>query len=257
MRVHLCQLAPSYERTSDELRSEVGALVRAQAGADLVVLPELWPQGGFTYQRWATEAEPVAGPTLAVVAAAAQAIGAHVHGGSIVERDDEGRLYNTSLLVGPDGTLLATYRKIHLFGFSAGEPALMTAGTDLVVADIGGMTVGLATCYDLRFPELFRALLDRGAEAFVVPAAWPAPRVAHWRLLAQARAVEEQAYVIAVNTAGVQAGLAMGGGSVVVDPWGVVVAEAGPDAEVLVADLDPDLVTKTRAEFPVLADRRL
>jgi predicted amidohydrolase len=257
MRVHLCQLAPSYERPTDELRGGVDSLLRAQAGADLVVLPELWPQGGFTYQRWAAEAEPVDGPTLAMVSAAARAIGAHVHAGSIVERDADGRLYNTALLVGPDGGLLATYRKIHLFGFSAGEPALMTAGTDLVVADIGGLAVGLATCYDLRFPEMFRALLDRGAQAFVVPAAWPAPRVAHWRLLAQARAVEEQAYVVATNTAGVQAGLAMGGGSVVVDPWGVVVAEAGQDEQVLVADLDPALVTKTRAEFPVLADRRL
>jgi predicted amidohydrolase len=117
--------------------------------------------------------------------------------------------------------------------------------------------LGLATCYDLRFPEMFRALLDGGAEVVLMPAAWPAKRVHHWRLLTLARAVENQSYVVACNTAGTHAGVPMGGGSMVVDPWGDVLAEGGTGEEVLVADLDLELLRSTRESFPVLADRRL
>jgi len=173
--------------------------------------------------------------------------------GSLVERDETGRMFNTSVLLGRDGAVLATYRKIHLFGFGEGEPKLMTPGDDIVVQD----GLGLATCYDLRFPEQFRRLLDAGAEVVLIPAAWPAKRVAHWRLLAQARAVENQSYVVACNTAGEHSGVSMGGGSIVVDPWGAVLAEAGTGEEVLVVDLDLELVARTRSSFPILADRRL
>jgi predicted amidohydrolase len=129
----------------------------------------------------------------------------------------------------------------------------MTPGDGPVVHD----RLGLATCYDLRFPEMFRALLDGGAEVVLMPAAWPAKRVYHWRLLTLARAVENQSYVVACNTAGTHAGVPMGGGSMVVDPWGDVLAEGGTGEEVLVADLDLELLRSTRESFPVLADRRL
>ena len=172
------------------------------------------------------------------MAAAARGLGAHVHGGSFIERDPEGRLYNTSVLVGPDGALLASYRKIHLFGFAEGEPTLLTAGADVVVADTELGPIGLATCYDLRFPELFRALLDAGAELVVLPAAWPEARVGHWSLLARARAVEDQLVVVAANTSGAQGGKVMGGFSAVIDAQGTVLAEAGPDPTTLSVDLD-------------------
>ena len=150
--------------------------------------------------------------------------------------------------------MLAIYRKIHLFGFGEGEPKLLTAGDAVVVHD----GLGLATCYDLRFPEQFRRLLDAGAEVVLIPAAWPAKRVAHWRLLAQARAVENQSYVVACNTAGEHSGSS--------DGWRVhrrrpVGHRAGGrrarDEEVLVVDLDLDVVARTRSSFPILADRRL
>ena len=173
--------------------------------------------------------------------------------GSLVERDETGSLFNTSVLLGADGEVLTTYRKVHLFGFGEGEPKLMTPGDGPVVHD----GLGLATCYDLRFPEMFRALLDGGAEVVLMPAAWPAKRVHHWRLLAQARAVEDQLYVVACNTGGTHSGVPMGGHSMVVDPWGEVLAEAGDDEEVLVVDIDLEHVRRTRATFPVLADRRL
>ncbi len=253
MRTHVLQLSYGDGETTPERTARVAGLVRAQAGADLVVLPELWPNGGFAYDRWEDTAEPMDGPVVTALRSATRALGATVHMGSFVERDGTGRLFNTSVLLGPTGDLLATYRKVHLFGFGEGEPKLMTPGDGPVVHG----RLGLATCYDLRFPEMFRQLLDAGAEVVVMPAAWPAKRVEHWRLLARARAVENQSYVIACNTGGSHAGVAMGGRSAVVDPWGEVLAEAGDGEEVLVVDLDDELVARTRSSFPVLADRRL
>ena len=174
LRVHLIQLAYGDDETPEERRERVAGLVRAQAGADLVVLPELWPQGGFAYDRWEALAEPTVGPSLQALSSAAADLGAMVHMGSFVERDDTGRMFNTSVLLGPDGSVLAAYRKIHLFGFGEGEPKLMTPGTEIVVHD----GLGIATCYDLRFPEMFRGLLDGGALALVMASAWPAKRIA-------------------------------------------------------------------------------
>jgi predicted amidohydrolase len=253
MRVHVLQLSYGDDETLDARIARVSRLVRDQQGADLVVLPELWPQGGFAYTDWEAAAQPIDGSIVSALRDATRDLGAQVHMGSIVERDDMGRMFNTSILIGADGELVASYRKIHLFGFGEGEPKVMTPGDQVVVHG----NLGLATCYDLRFPELFRLLLDAGAEVMLLPAAWPARRVAHWRLLAQARAVENQAYVVACNTAGTHAGVPMGGGSLVVDPWGTVLAEAGTDEEVLTVDLDLDLVGRTRTSFPILADRRL
>jgi predicted amidohydrolase len=253
MRVHVIQLSYGDDETVVARVDRVVASVLAQQGADLVVLPELWPNGGFAYDSWEASAEPLDGPIVTALRTAARRLGALVHMGSLVERDETGRLFNTSVLLGPDGEIRATYRKIHLFGFGEGEPKLMTPGDDIVVHD----GLGLATCYDLRFPEQFRRLLDAGAEVVLMPAAWPAKRVAHWRLLAQARAVENQSFVVACNTAGTHSGVPMGGGSIVVDPWGSVLAEAGTDEEVLVVDLDLDVVARTRSGFPILDDRRL
>ncbi len=253
MQVHVIQVSYGDNEPLERRVDRIAATVRAQRGADLVVLPELWPQGGFAYDCWERQAEPLDGPIVTTLRAAAANVHAVVHGGSFIERDETGRLFNTSVLVGTDGNILATYRKIHLFGFGAGEPKLLTAGDEVVVED----GFGLATCYDLRFPELFRLLLDAGAQVVLLPAAWPAKRVEHWRLLSRARAVENQAYVVACNTAGEHAGVPMGGRSLVVDPWGVVLAEAGDGEEVLVADLDLDTLRRTRESFPVLGDRRL
>jgi predicted amidohydrolase len=253
MRVHVIQLSYGDDETLAARVDRVAAVVRAQQGADLVLLPELWPNGGFAYDGWEASAQALDGLIVTALRDAARELGALVHMGSLVERDETGRLFNTSVLLGRDGEILTTYRKIHLFGFGEGEPELMTPGDDVVVHD----GLGLATCYDLRFPEQFRRLLDAGAEVVLLPAAWPAKRVAHWRLLAQARAVENQSYVLAGNTAGKHSGVEMGGGSLVVDPWGTVLAEAGTDEEVLVVDLDLEAVARTRSSFPILADRRL
>jgi predicted amidohydrolase len=127
----------------------------------------------------------------------------------------------------------------------------------LVLWELPELTLGIATCYDLRFPELFRALLDAGAQTFVVGASWPARRAEHWRLRARARAVENLSFVLACGACGTQHGVVQAGGSLVVDPWGEVLADAGTTQTVLDVTIDPARVDAVRAEFPVLRDRRL
>ncbi|MFE6620681.1 carbon-nitrogen family hydrolase [Streptomyces sp. NPDC057740] len=257
MRASLLQIDVNEDESVESRRSRVASLVREQAGADLVVLPELWTTGAFAYEEFGSEAEPLEGPTYEAMAKAAGDAGVWLHAGSIPERDPEGPLYNTSLVFSPSGDLAAAYRKIHRFGFDKGEAVLMGAGEELVTVRLPGTTVGVATCYDLRFPELFRGLVDAGAETLVVPAGWPERRRAHWTLLAQARAVENQAFVLACGTAGTHAGVPQAGHSIVVDPWGEVLAQAGAGEQVLTVEFDPGKVAVTRDQFPALKDRVL
>ncbi|KGN37184.1 carbon-nitrogen family hydrolase [Knoellia subterranea] len=269
MRIALVQLGYDDAETMPERVERVATLVRATVDEhepDLVVLPELWGPTGFDYRRWDDLAEPIDGPWVTAMTALAAETGVTLHAGSFIERlaetgPDARTLANTSVLVTAEGGRTA-YRKIHRFGFGSGEPKLLEAGAEVVTAEIPSgtdesVTVGLSTCYDLRFPELYRQQVDAGAEIFVVPAAWPAARVAHWTLLGRARAVEDQVFVVQCNTAGTHARTDMGGHSQVIAPTGEVLAEAGADEEVLVVDLDPGLVERTRASFPVLSDRRL
>ncbi|WP_405734378.1 carbon-nitrogen family hydrolase [Streptomyces sp. NBC_00028] len=257
MRASLIQIDVNEDESVESRRLRVASLVREQAGADLVVLPELWTTGAFAYEGFAGEAEPVDGPTHEAMAKAASDAGVWLHAGSIPERAEDGALYNTSLVFSPSGDLIAAYRKIHRFGFDKGEAVLMGAGQELVTVRLPGTTLGLGTCYDLRFPELFRGLVDAGAETLVLPAGWPERRRAHWTLLAQARAVENQAFVLACGTAGTHAGVPQAGHSIVVDPWGEVLAQAGAGEEILTVEFDPGKVAATREQFPALKDRVL
>ncbi|MFD9444125.1 carbon-nitrogen family hydrolase [Streptomyces sp. NPDC060006] len=279
MRASLLQIAVDEGESVDARRQRVASLVRQQAGADLVILPELWTTGAFAYESFGAEAEPLEGPTYEVMAKAASDAGVWLHAGSIPERvpsgaeqiavgagtpasgggsgTGDGSLYNTSLVFSPSGELAAAYRKIHRFGFDKGEAVLMGAGSELVTVRLPQTTLGLATCYDLRFPELFRGLVDAGAETLVVSAGWPERRRSHWTLLAQARAVEDQSFVLACGTAGTHAGVPQAGHSIVVDPWGEVLAEAGAGEEVLTVSFDPAKVGTTREQFPALKDRLL
>ncbi len=266
MRVAVVQVAYGDEESMEERIDRVAALVRAQAGHDLVVLPELWAPGGFSYREWSARAQPVDGSIGAAMSAAARDAGVVLHAGSIIERPGTGEtgadghgLWNTSLVYAADGSLVATYRKIHRFGFGSGEPKLIDPGEDVVLVDLPGGVgrAGLSTCYDLRFPELYRRQLDAGATVFIVPAAWPAARVRHWTLLAHARAIEDQCVVIACNTAGTHAGTEMGGHSQVIDAGGEALAMGGTGEQVLSVEVDLDAVAAWRLRFPVLADRRL
>jgi predicted amidohydrolase len=265
MRVAVLQIGYGDDEPVADRVQRVAALVREQRGHDLVVLPELWAPGGFAYREWDERAQPIDGPVAQAMSSAAREARVMLHAGSIVERPSDGEtgpegkgLWNTSLVFAADGRRVAAYRKIHRFGFGAGEPKLMDAGEDIVMVDLpGGARAGLSTCYDLRFPELYRLQLDAGATVFLVPAAWPAARVRHWTLLAHARAVENQCVVIACNTAGTHAGTQMGGHSQVVMPTGDALAMAGTDEQVLSVEVELAAVDEYRRAFPVLADRRL
>jgi predicted amidohydrolase len=247
-------------------------LVRAAArdGASLVVLPEKWSVYGPPEDQRAG-AEPLDGPALTWARAIARELEIDLVAGSIAERaggggvsDARGRGSNTSVHVGPDGRDRAVYRKLHMFDVVVGgrdyrESDDEAPGDDIVASQLAdGTGLGLTICYDLRFPELYRRLAVDGARILAVPSAFTEPTTRdHWEVLLRARAIENQAFVIAANQVGRHApGLRTGGRSMIVDPWGVVLAQA-PDIEThIVAELHFAKQDRVRADLPSLANRR-
>jgi predicted amidohydrolase len=244
-------------------------LVREAAGrgAQLVVLPEKWSVLG-TSEQLAAGAQPLDGPAISWARAAASELRIDLVAGSIVERADPAagreRASNTSVHVGPDGELRAVYRKIHMFdvevdGVVYAESAGQQAGSEPVVSELDdGVKLGMTICYDVRFPELYRIAAVRGAEVVVIPSAFTlATTRDHWEVLIRARAIENQCFVIAPNQIGTHPpGNRSGGRSLIVDPWGLVLASA-PDIEtVIVADLNFDVLRDVRRRLPALAHRR-
>lgn len=250
------QLALDDGLSKEERIEAVEALLSKEKGADLILLPESWPVGFFNFDAYGDSSEPLNGPTVARLGTRAKELGAYLLAGSFIEREGD-KLYNTSLFFDPSGKLLATYRKIHLFGYGSRESEILTRGNQVVVVDTELGKVGLSTCYDLRFPELYRQMVDRGAEIFLVTSAWPYPRVEHWTVLNRARAIENQAYLISCNCGGTNCGKPFLGRSMVVDPWGTVLATAGDGYAVVRAEIDRSVVTACRQEFPPLRDRVL
>jgi predicted amidohydrolase len=257
MRVALVQLVSATDSTAnrEDIRSRLAEL-GPEDGLDLVVLPEgAMHDFGSPDHDLAAAAEPLDGPFVQLLADEARRLGATVVGG-MFERS-EGLPYNTLVVLGPDGELRATYRKIHLYdSFGYKESDRLRAGDITpVVIDVAGRPTGLMTCYDLRFPEHARALVDAGAELIVLPAAWVAGerKLDHWRTLLAARAIENTVHVVAVA----QGGDRYTGHSLVVDPWGSIVAEADVDPAVLRASLEADDVAQARDVNPSLVNRRI
>ena len=255
MKIALVQVASPDSETREDRIQRVEAILRGINGAELIVLPELWSAGYFHFDEYEALAETLTGPTVTMCSRVAKDLGVYLHLGSIIEAGDDGRLSNTSILLGPDGNVVHTYRKIHVFGYQSKEASLLTAGSSLPVVRLPFGAVAGITCYDLRFPGLWMELSDRGAGIVIVPAAWPAARREHWRLLTTARALEHQIFVIACNAAGTQEGVDLGGHSRVVDPAGNVLAESDDAESVLLVDIDPLQVQAVRSEFPVIGDR--
>jgi len=246
--------------TADRLVREAAA-----QGAQLVVLPEKWTVLGSDAAMDAG-AEPLDGPALTWARDAALELGIDLLAGSIVERrEGHERHGNTSVHVGPDGEVRATYRKVHLFDVEVSGRVYRESDTDepgeeIVLSELAdGSGLGMSVCYDIRFPELYRVLAVRGARVLAVPAAFTAPTTrAHWEPLVRARAIENQCFVVAANQVGRHPGdYESGGRSLIVDPWGAVLAEAGDRGEaVVVADLDFARQDEVRAKLPLLAHRR-
>ena len=249
-----CTSAEPVESRIDRTHALVA---EAAERADLVVLPELWHVGAFDIGAARANAEAIDGPLVTGLSTLAKEHRVWLHGGSFAEVADDGSHYNTAILFTPDGRLAASYRKIHLFGFDGGETTLMSSGDEIVVVDTPLGPTGLATCYDLRFPELFRALTAGGATAFIVTSGWPTPRIAHWDVLTSARAIENQAWMVACNEVGAQPGIGLGGHSSVINPLGVVVAQAAQDETILYAQVDPRASVEWREQFPALQDIRI
>ena len=257
MKIASIQLTIQDEESKEARVERAMNLVGTCAGADLVLLPEIWNTGYFGFDRYQEEAEPLDGPTVSAAAARARELEAWVHVGSFVERRPDGTFTNTSVLLDRAGMPVAVYRKIHLFGFGSDETRVLTPGTDVITAQTDFGHVGLATCYDLRFPELFRIMVDQGAEFFLVCSAWPYPRLEHWTMLNRVRALENEAFLISSNCVGATRGKQFCGHSQVVDPWGTPVAAAGDEETVVRAEIDPGLVGRVRDIFPPLRDRVL
>lgn len=237
----------------------------ARLGAQLIGLPENFAWMGPEPERDAN-AETLDGPTLAQLSLLARELSVTVLGGSVLESGaPQGRLYNTSVLFGPDGQRLAVYRKIHLFDVEVGdgqkyrESAAVAPGEEVVVADSPAGKVGMSVCYDLRFPELYRRHADAGAVLLTVPAAFTlATGKDHWEVLLRARAIENQAYVLAPAQQGRHPKDRMTWGhAMIVDPWGLVTARCSEGEGVAVAELDLELVARVRRNLPALNHRRL
>jgi deaminated glutathione amidase len=234
----------------------------AELGCELVALPENCMFMGQEQDK-ASVAEPLDGPTVTALAAMAREHGLFVLAGSVVERSPESaRPYATSVLLGPEGAIRATYRKMHLFDVDVAgdrpyrESDGIVRGTGgPVVVDVNGLKLGMTICFDLRFPWIYQALRRDGADVISVPAAFTVPTgAAHWEVLLRARAIETQCYVLAPGQWGVhETGRATWGKSMVVDPWGTVLATVGDGGDVAVAELDPERLAEVRRRMPLVS----
>ncbi len=236
----------------------------AATGARLVVLPEIWTYLGNDEGNRAN-AESIPGPVTDALSAKAKEHGIYLHGGSILEqRDGEPKLFNTTVVFDPSGELIAQYSKIHMFDVvldgvaSYKESNTVQRGEEIVTFDMDGTTVGLAICYDLRFPELFRILRLHGADVIVLPAAFTMTTGKdHWEVLIRARAIENQVYMVSCGQYGPDSsGKWCYGRSLIADPWGTVLGTA-PDREcVLTATVDLDYLQKVRRQVPSVENRQ-
>ena len=263
MRAAAVQLQSTPDRDRNLAAADRLTRDAAKAGAELIVLPEKWPVLG-TPEQTIAGAEPFDGPVVQWAKEIARELGVDLVAGSFSERTGEERGRNTSVHVGPDGELKASYRKIHMFDVEVGgrvykESEHEAPGEEIVLSETAnGLGLGLTICYDVRFPELYRILAVRGAEIVTVPAAFTfATTRDHWEVLLRARAIEGQAFVVAANQIGEHApGIRSGGRSMIVDPWGVVLAQA-PDGETFItAELDLGRQAEIRRSLPSLANRR-
>ena len=264
IRVACVQMTSRAEKAANLESAERLVAQASSTGADIVVLPEKWNAIGDAATLHGAAELLEGGESVTAMADWARIHGITLVGGSITERrEGRAKLSNTSLVFDPDGTLVATYRKIHLFDVEVGgvtyrESEAEEPGDEAVIARLEDWVIGLSVCYDVRFPELYRILALEGAELVTVPAAFTVPTGRdHWHVLLRARAIENQYYVAAPAQFGeTRPGRPSYGRSLIVDPWGIVLAQAPDEETVISAELDRARLQAIRARFPSLASRR-
>ncbi len=255
MRLTISLAQTAFEVGNVEGNFDKGAANVAEAaslGSDVILLPELWASG-YDLENWQRYATAINDGIFARVAALARNHDIAI-GGSLLELH-KGSVYNTFVLFSPNGSPWGIYRKIHLFRL-LNEDKYLHAGDRLEIANTPWDSVGLATCYDLRFPEMFRSYTLGGTRLIFLVAEWPERRITHWTKLLQARAIENQAFIAGVNKVGHSQGVKLGGCSAIIDPWGVPIASDADDEILLTAEIDLREADKARRYIPVFKDRR-
>ncbi len=225
----------------------------AEQGSDIIVFPELWPTG-YDLEHAAAYSTPTDKGVFSQMSSLAAENNIHLLG-SCMSLLGAGQFGNTAVLFDPDGVMLGEYTKIHLFQLM-NEHKYLSPGNHLTVVDTWWGKAGLAICYDLRFPELFRAYALAGAKAVFLNAEWPHPRLAHWQILLRARAIENQMYMVACNRVGTSRDTHFCGHSCIIDPWGEIVFEAEEDEELLTVEIEIHKVDQVRDKIPVFDDRK-
>ena len=249
MRAGIISLENHGGETKRERLARVKNIIEQDSGADLYLLPELWNVGFFAFDNYSAAAETIDGETISLLSDMARRKSAYIFTGSIVEKRN-GKLYNTAVLLDPNGEIAGKYSKTHLFG---GEKDYMTAGNEYSVCDTEFGKIGFSICYDLRFPEQYRAMIDVGAEIFLNCSAWPKTRIEHWEILNRARAIENQAMWLSCCSRGIDNGAEYARVSYAIAPDGRILLEAKSEFEAVEIDLTE--IKKYRDSFTALADR--
>lgn len=223
---------------------------------DLILLPEMWNVGYFAFGSYKAESESLEGPTISHLKEVAAQKKCFLFGGSIVESAKDG-LYNTSVLIDRNGNIIGRYRKIHLYGHQSEQAKLLKRGTEICVVKCEIGTFGLSTCYDLRFPELYRKMAVMGTEIFLVASAWPFPRLEAWLMLSRVRALENQVFLISSNCTGTNRGKGLVGHSMIVDPWGTPIASGGDEECIVRGKIDIQKIYEARQFLSAFTERVL
>jgi predicted amidohydrolase len=221
-------------------------------GAEIILLPELWISGAFATQNLYLQASEISEHTVEEFMEIARLNNCWIIPGSFAIKSHPGKLRNVCYVIDSDGKIVSSYTKNHLFGFGSGESEFFEAGDEFENVKSPWGKLGVAICYDLRFPELFRAMVVNGAEILIVISSWPKSRIDHWKTLIKARAIENQCFVIGVNSYGFQSGSEMAGSSMVIAPDGHSVLPSSENNEFLFFDIELESLRNLRQEFPVL-----
>ena len=231
-------------------------LIAKAAGADLILLPEIWNIGWFSFDQYYKESETVEGETVSRMREMARKVKAYMYAGSFVEKRGD-QYFNTGVFLNPNGEIMAQYSKMHLFKNLTQEGDLLKPGNEIVTVKTEHGVMGLSICYDIKFPELYRKLVDDGAEILLCILAWAYPRLEQYVATQHVRAYENLSYFITCNGTGFNRGFQYMGHSMIVDPWGAIVAGGGDKEYIVTADIDVEFVRQSRKEFPALEHRRL